>query len=72
MAFRWRAADGLALNAGLVAQWFFKGSGPVLLKKNRHPVPPLDPRMPLLILEIDLITWVLTIIGIVFKQTKDA
>ena len=31
MAFRWRANDGLTLNAGLVALWSYRGSGPVLL-----------------------------------------
>ena len=29
----WRADDGPALNAGLVALWFFRGSGPILQKK---------------------------------------
>ena len=32
MAFRWQADDGPALNAGLVALWFLRGSGPVLLR----------------------------------------
>ena len=32
MAFRWRADDGPALNAGLAAMWFFRGSVPVLLR----------------------------------------
>ena len=32
MAFRWRADDGPTLNAGLVALWYFRGSGPVLLR----------------------------------------
>ena len=32
MAFCWCANDGLTLNAGLVALWFFRGSGPVLLR----------------------------------------
>ena len=32
MAFRWRADDGPTLNAGLVALWFYRGSGPVLLR----------------------------------------
>ena len=32
MAFRWRADGGPTLNAGLVALWFFRGSGPVLLR----------------------------------------
>ena len=31
MAFRWRADGGPTLNAGLVALWLFRGSGPVLL-----------------------------------------
>ena len=35
MAFRWRADDGSTLNAGLVAVWFFRASGPVLL---RYPI----------------------------------
>ena len=35
MAFLWRADDGPALNAGLVALRFFRGSGPVLL---RYPI----------------------------------
>ena len=35
MAFRWRAVDGPSLNAGLVALWFFRGSGPVL---QRNPI----------------------------------
>ena len=35
MAFRWRADDGPRLNSGFVALWFFRGSGPVLL---RNPV----------------------------------
>ena len=33
MAFRWLTDDGQTLNAGSVALSFFKGSGPVLLKK---------------------------------------
>ena len=54
MAFRWRADDGPTLNAGLVALWFFRGSGPVLLKKPwffvifqgiQTPCPPLDPHV---------------------------
>ena len=56
MAFRWRAGDGLTLNAGLVALWFFRGSRPVLLETptlfvifqgggSRPPVPPLDPHV---------------------------
>ena len=32
MAFRWRADDGPALNAGLVTLWFFRGSRPILLE----------------------------------------
>ena len=32
MAFRWRADDGPALNAGSVALRFFRGSGPKLLR----------------------------------------
>ena len=32
MAFRWRADDGPTLNAGSVALWFFRGSGPELLR----------------------------------------
>ena len=32
MVFCWRADDGPTLNAGLVALWFFRGSGPVLLR----------------------------------------
>ena len=31
MTFRWRADDGPKLNAGLVALWFFRVSGPELL-----------------------------------------
>ena len=55
MAFRWRADDGPKLNTGLVALWYFRRSGPVLL---RNPIflcffrggpdplsPPLDPHM---------------------------
>ena len=34
MAFRWRAHDGQTLNVGLVALWFFRGSGPVLQRKH--------------------------------------
>ena len=56
MAFRWRADGGPTLNAGLVALWFYRGSGPVLLRKpliliffrgggSGPPVPPLDPPM---------------------------
>ena len=58
MAFRWPADDGLTLNFGLVALWFFRGSGPVLLRNSIFcnssgsglgpPVsslPPLGPRM---------------------------
>ena len=30
-AFHWRADDGPTLNAGLVALYFFRGFGPVLL-----------------------------------------
>ena len=33
MAFRWRADEGSTLNAGLVALGFFRGSGPILLRK---------------------------------------
>ena len=32
LAFCWRADDGQTLNAGLVALWFLRGSGPVLLR----------------------------------------
>ena len=32
MAFLWRADDGPTLNAGLVALWFLRGPGPVLLR----------------------------------------
>ena len=32
IAFCWHADDGLTLNADLVALWFFRGSGPVLLR----------------------------------------
>ena len=32
MVFGWRADDGPTLNAGFVALWFFRGSGPVLLR----------------------------------------
>ena len=51
MAFRWQADCGPTLNAGLVASWFYKGSGPVLV---RYPIclcffhgglDPLDPHM---------------------------
>ena len=31
-AFRWRAHDGPTLNTGLKALWFFRRSGPVLLR----------------------------------------
>ena len=34
MALRWIGNDGQTLNAGLVALWFFRGSGPVLLGNN--------------------------------------
>ena len=34
--FRWRADDGQILNDGLVALWFFRRSGPVLLKKQHY------------------------------------
>ena len=30
-AFRWRADDGPTLNAGMVALYFFRGFGPILL-----------------------------------------
>ena len=53
--FKWRFPGGPALNAGLVAFWFYRGSGPVLLRNPifcdfsgggvRTPVPPLDPYM---------------------------
>ena len=57
MAFCWRVDNGPKLHAGLVALWFFRGSGPVLLRKfetlyfvifqgSGHPVPPLYPPMP--------------------------
>ena len=36
MAFHWRAYNGPKLNAGLVALWFFRGSGPVFLRKNLY------------------------------------
>ena len=32
MALRWRADDGPTLNADLVALWYFRGSGSVLLR----------------------------------------
>ena len=32
MVFRWRVNEGPILNAGLVALWFFRGPGPVLLR----------------------------------------
>ena len=35
MAFHWRADDRSTLNAGLVALFFFMGSGPVLLRNSR-------------------------------------
>ena len=34
MTFRWRADDGPALNAGLVASRFAKNTGPVLLRST--------------------------------------
>ena len=34
VAFRWRADGGPTLNAGLVALWFYRGSGPVLLRNS--------------------------------------
>ena len=54
--FRWQADGGPTLNAGLVALWFYRGSGPVLLRNPiflylfrgggvRTPCPPLDPHM---------------------------
>ena len=33
MAFPWQADDGPTLNAGLLALWFSRGTGPVLLGK---------------------------------------
>ena len=39
MAFRWRADGGQILNIGLVALWFFRGSGSVLKKKPKGSVP---------------------------------
>ena len=33
---KYRADDGPTLNAGLEALWFFRGSGPVLLKKKLY------------------------------------
>ena len=54
MAFQWRADDDPALKAGLVALWFFRGSGSVLLRNpidltfqegSGPPLPPLDPRI---------------------------
>ena len=35
MSFRWRDDDGPTLNAGLVASWFFRGIGPVLLGNQK-------------------------------------
>ena len=32
MAFRWQADGGPTMNAGLVNMWFYRGSGPVLLR----------------------------------------
>ena len=32
MVFRWRADGGPTVNAGLVALWFYRASGPVLLR----------------------------------------
>ena len=34
MAYRWRADIGPILNAGFVALWFYRGSGPVLLRNS--------------------------------------
>ena len=48
MEFRWRAIGGPTLNAGLVALWFYRGSGPLLLRNPIFcdpPVHPLDPHM---------------------------
>ena len=58
MAFRWRVDDGPALNAGLVALRFFRGSRPILLENpiflkffrgggqnSLSTPPPLDPHM---------------------------
>ena len=53
-AFRWLADDGPTMNAVLVALWFFRGSGPVLIEKKPYiivifqrgsgrPVPPPPP-----------------------------
>ena len=49
LAFRWCADGGPTLNAGLVALWIFRGSGPVLLRNpiflwfqgGPDPLPPL-------------------------------
>ena len=57
MAFRWRADGVPTLNAGLVTLWFYRGSGPVLIRnpifcdfsggegESGPPVPALDPHM---------------------------
>ena len=66
MAFRWRADDGQTLNADLVASWFFRGSGPVLLRNptilwlfrgKRPPASPLDPYMQAYIVPREHILW---------------
>ena len=52
MAFCWRTDDGLTLNSGLVALRFFRGAGPVLLRKSifcnlsRGGLDPLPPPPP--------------------------
>ena len=33
VTFRWRADGGQTLNAGLKVLWFYRGSGPILIRK---------------------------------------
>ena len=67
MAFRWCTNDGPTWNAGLVALWLFRGSGPVSLRNLwfcnfsggmvRTSCPPLDPRMHSVIILIWYWLW---------------
>ena len=77
-AFRWRADVDPTLNAGLVALWFYRRSGPVMIRNPIFlcffkggpdplpPPPPLDPHMLFLCL-----SWCFTSQSTLFQSCLD-